>query len=263
MAWCRDTWSANASYFAVVLGIAAASLLLTVAVQAVELHRRYPLTNWGTVPEAFAAVGTVLAVVVALWQSTVIRRQAEREATDGFAEELTSAREIHAAEMKAADVRHKAELEAQREIARVQRVSLLEQEFKLALIRVSKAASAYTHELATLIAETSRFLKQPTQQGRDDALKPISKQLGARAHDLTAEISGAHMLTNNDDLHAALDRVTAAAIKGPASELTYKNTVVSGKTPNPAPLFMVMEELPRVIGDARRLAGRMLVTGWN
>lgn len=87
-------------------------------------------------PEAFAAAGTLLAVVVALWQSTVIRRQAEKEAKDAanrFEKELTSARDLHAAEMEAADDRHKAELESQREIARVQRVHMLEQEFKLAV----------------------------------------------------------------------------------------------------------------------------------
>jgi hypothetical protein len=127
---------------------------------------------------------------------------------------------------------------------------------------VSRAAGACTHELATLVAETSRIVNGPTRQERDDALKPISKQIAARVHDLSAEIWGAHMLTNNDQLHDALDRINAAALKGPEAEMAYRNTAVNhGNTPMATPIFMAMEELQRVIGDAGRLAGRLLVTG--
>lgn len=186
-------------FIAAVFGIATAVLILLLVKQAVELHGRYTITNWGNVAEAFGAAGTLLAVAVALWQSIVIRRQAQQEAKDA-ADRLER-------ELKAADKRHKTELDAQREIARVQRLHQREQEFKLALIRVSRAASAYIHELATLVAETPGIVTLPTRQVRDDALKPISKQLGALALDLSAEISGAHMLTNNDQLHDALDVV--------------------------------------------------------
>jgi hypothetical protein len=140
---------------------------------------------------------------------------------------------------------------------------LREQEFKLALIRVTRAASAYTHELATLIAETSRIVSQPTEQERDDALKPISKQISALVHDLNAEVQGAHMLTNSDELHDALDKVTDTAMKGPQFEVLYRNYAVKGTTPSPALLYMVMADLHRVVGDVRRLAGRLLVTGFD
>lgn len=267
VAWVGNTWSANTAYLAAAFGIATVFLIPLAAFQTFELHQRYPITNWGNVPEALAAFGTVLAVVVALWQSNVIRRQAEQERTDAaeqLEKELTSASELHAAEMKAADERHTTELATQREIARVQRVALREQEFKLALIRVSRAASAYTHQLATLVAETPRILSGTSRQERDDALKPISKQLGALVQDLAAEISGAHMLTNNDELHNAVDRINVAALKGPPAEIDFRNTaVMAGQHPNEAPIFMVMEELQRAIGDARRLAGRLLVTSWD
>ena len=263
VSWC----STNASWLVPASAILTLILILIVVKQIVELHGQYTETNWGNVAEAFGAAGTLLAVVVALWQSTVIQHQPEREATDAaqrFEQELTSARGLHVAEMKAADDQHKAELEAQREIARVQRVSLLEQEFKLALIRVTRAASAYTHALATLIAETPRIISGTTRQERDDALKPISKELAAAVHDLNAEISSAHMLTNNDQLHDALDRITATAMKGPKAELDFRNTaVMAGQHPNEAPIFMVMQELHQVIGDVRRLAGGILVTGMD
>jgi hypothetical protein len=266
-AWLRDTWSANTTFLAAGFGITAACLIVLVVLQAVELHKRYPITNWGDIPTAFGAVATLSAVAVALWQSIVIGRQAKREgieAAQRFERELTSARELHAAEMTAADERHKAELEAQRKIAREQRVHLREQEFKLALIRVSRAATAYTHELATLVAETSRIVSLSTRQERDDALKPISKKLGALADDLHIEISGAHMLTNNEQLHATLDRITATGMQGPMAEVNFRNiAVMEGQTPNPAPIFMVQQALQQVIGETRRLAGDLLVTGWD
>ncbi|MEE2851449.1 MAG: hypothetical protein VX424_02210 [Actinomycetota bacterium] len=263
VSWCAT----NATWLVPTCAVLALILVLIVVKQTVELHGHYTETNWGNVAEAFGAAGTLLAVVVALWQSLVIRRQAEQariDAAEQFEGELKSARDLHAAEMKAADDRHKAELDAQREIARVQRLSLREQEFKLALIRVSRAANAYAHELATLVAETPRILSGTSRQDRDDALKPISKQLAVLASDLTAEISGAHLLTNNNQLHNALDRVTAAALNGPKAESDFRNTtVMAGQQPNETPIFMVMAELQRVIGDTRRLAGALLVTGMD
>lgn len=201
----------------------------------------------GSVSDAFAAVGTISAVIVALWQSVVIRRQAKdsaKEAADRFEDEIKAAsartrQEVDAAEQRsqreqqAAAERHEAELEVQREVARTQRVHLREQEFKLALIRVSRAASAYTHELATMVEQTGRVVNMPTRQERADALRPISKKLGALAEDLSVEISGAHMLTNNDELHNALDAVNAAAMSGPLSESNFRNTVImEGQDPD-------------------------------
>ena len=70
------------------------------------------------------------------------------------------------------------------------------------------------------------------------------------------------MLTDNDRLHDALDRVNAEAIRGPEGEIQYRNTVImAGQVGNEAPIFMAMESLHRVIGDARRLEGEVLVTG--
>lgn len=262
------TWlSNNASALSAGFAITTACLILIVVLQTVELHRRYPLIQWGSVAEAFAAGGTVLAVAVALWQSIVIGRQAKQEgieAAQRFERELTSARELHAVEMKAADDRHKAELEHQRELARVQRVHLREQEFKLALIRVSRAASAYTHELATLVAETQRITSLSTRQERDDAIKPIAKRMNLASHDLGLEVGGAHMLTNNDLIHSSLDPIMEAATEATTAAHEYENTVImAGQSPNPLAIYMAMEKVNRVVGDARRLAGELLVTGWD
>ena len=262
-----DTWSANATYLAAGFGITTACLVLLVVLQAVELHQEYRNTTWGSVAEGFAAVGTVLAVAVALWQSTVVRRQAEQEATEAanrFQRELDAANDRHRAELEAQRELARVQVEAQVELARVQRVYLREQEFKLALIRVSRAANAYTHELATLIEEGRRAAELPEKRDREDALLANSKKLGVLAEDFALEVQGAHMLTNKDELHDALDRVNAAGLAGPYAEMAVRNPIIQeGRFPEPIPIFQVMSQLQHVLGDARRLAGDLLDTGWD
>lgn len=246
--------------------------------QSLNLMERYPVIEWGSLGDAFAAAGTLLAVIVALWQSVVLRRQAKEEAKDAaarFQAEIDAAnnrtvQEVEAAEdrsqreLDAAAGRHAAELETQREVARIQRVHLSEQEFKVAMTRIARAASAFTHELATLIAETQRIIGLVGRQARDDEIKPIARRMNLAAQALTIEISGAHMLTNNDQLHAALDPIVAAGARGVIAANDYENTVImSGQTPNAVPVYMSMEEINRAVGDATRLAGQLLVTGWT
>jgi hypothetical protein len=80
-AWSRDAWTTNAGYLAAGFGITTACLIVLVVLQAVEVHHRYPLTKWGTVPEAFAAVGTVGALWVAVlgWQHEVTKRRSDEQ----------------------------------------------------------------------------------------------------------------------------------------------------------------------------------------
>jgi hypothetical protein len=271
-------WADSKGYLAAVFGVAVVALIVLVVIQAVAIRRSYTEIPWGSVSEGFGAVGTVLAVAVALWQSVVIRRQANEDAIAAakrFQDEVDAAnartvQEVDAAERRsqvelaAAAERHKVELDAQRELARIQREHLQEQEFKRALIRVSRAASLYTQELATLVSETNRVVGLSTRQERDDALKPVSRRLGALVVDLGMEITGAGMFTNSDELRKALDRVTEQALAGPVAEIDFRNTAtMAGQTPNQAPIFMVMDRLPRVIGEVRALAAKLLVTGWK
>lgn len=233
---------------------------------------------WGTAAEWFSGIASFVAVAVALWQSIVIRKQARDDAKDAarrFQEEIDAANkrtidEVQAAEarsqleLEAANKRHAVEMEQQRELARVQRVHLREQEFKLALIRVSKAASAYTHELATLMAETQRLITLGTRQERDDAIKPMAKKRNLAAADLSLEVAGAHMLTNNEMIHTSMDPIMEAAVACTTAAGEYENTIIrSGTTPNQLPVYMAMERINNAVGDARKLAGTVLVTGWN
>lgn len=131
------------------------------------------MIDWGSVSDAFAAVGTIGAVAVALWQSTVIRRQAKNdavEAADRFQKELEAAnartiQEVEAAELRfqreqeAAAERHMAELEAQREVARIQqdiaRVDRRRQEGQ-SLTELSRTLLTYVHDLENFAKEAVR-----------------------------------------------------------------------------------------------------------
>ena len=51
------------------------------------------------------------------------------------------------------------------------------------------------------------------------------------------------MLTNNDQLHDALDVVNDAALKGPRSEIDYRNSAVwEGRVPTRRRSSWVMDE---------------------
>lgn len=233
---------------------------------------------WGTVAEWFSGIASFGAVVVALWQSIVIRKHANDEAkkaADQFQTEIDAAnertvKEVQAAERRsevelaAANKRHEIELEQQRQLARTQRIAIYEQEFKLALIRVSKAASAYSHELATLVAETQRICQMTMRQERDDAMKPIAKKRNLAVHDLNLEVAGAHMLTNNDSIHAAMDPIVQAGLEGTIAADEYEHVIIfTGQLPNQYPIFSAMEKISSAVGDARQLVGKKLVTGWD
>ena len=273
----------------------------------------FVLEPWpvGATADWVVGLGTLSAVVVALWQSTVLRRLALDEATDAanrlrqdltaaqqrmdqelnaaeqrmetelnaatdrmetelnaakerMETELSAARERLNTELEAAENRHRIELDHQRELARVQRVHLREQEFKLALIRVTRAVNAVTHMLATLTEEASRVVDIPDRQDREDALLAISEKLGILIQDVVVEVSGAHMLTQNDALHEALNQVLAAVMSTPIAEMAIRDVVIQrARMPQPNPVPRAQQAMQAAVGDARQMAGDLLVTGWD
>ena len=72
------------------------------------------------------------------------------------------------------------------------------------------------------------------------------------------------MLTNNDQLHEALDQLNATAQKGPLRETTFRHTAVyEGQVPTEVPIFLWMDALRRDVEAARHLAAQILTTGWD
>lgn len=238
------------------LGLLSVGLGAIVVMQAIDLHRTLPGISWGNVSEAFGAAATFLAVAVALWQSNVVRLQAEKESAEAaarFTAELESQKELA-----------KAELDSQKALARTQRIHLQEQNFKLALIRISRAADDYTHELATLIEQGTRAAKIPDKDKRADYLLPLSKQLGLIAKHVASEISGAHLLTRNSDLHAALNQVNLTLQQALMIEMAFRTPLIDfGTVPSTRPVLAAMNTIQGSLGAVRRLAGDLLIAGWE
>ena len=248
--------------------IAALILAVSAAVLLAWLLLSQP---WDAASKAawFSGLGMFLAVVVALWQSVIIRRQAEddaKEAHERLRRELKAAEQRSVRELNNARELHRIELEAQREQARIQRVHLREQEFKLALIRVSRAINDYTLELAILIEQGHKVVTMPERQEREDALAPASKKLGSLLKDVQLEISGAHMFTRNTALHNSLDAVNATTMLGSHAEAMFREAVINISTmPRSVAdaIFQAMTTMQTATGNVRRLAGELLDTGWD
>ncbi|MGO9103845.1 MAG: hypothetical protein ACLP9Y_32115 [Mycobacterium sp.] len=108
---------------AIVCGAVAVALLIAALI----------LVHWdvGSKAEWCAGTGAFAAVIVALWQTISIQRQAKddaKEAQKRLRHELAAAEQRSARELENARELHRVELEHQREVARVQRVHLCEQE---------------------------------------------------------------------------------------------------------------------------------------
>ncbi|MGV0159883.1 hypothetical protein ACRU3B_10645 [Mycobacterium colombiense] len=267
----RGAWRADGLWVLNAFALATAFLLALAIVQAIELRRVQPVIVWGSVSDAFAACGTILAVVVALRQASAARKQAAKDAKDAaerLERELSAAEQRHQDQMREQREVAALEVENQVQMARVQRLHIREQDFKNALIRITRAAGAYTHELATLVETGRRAVKEPPNQ-RSGALHDVSRQLGRYVQDFSIELAGAHMLTQNDDIHEALNRVNAAMMGGPYAEIGFRDVVMRAAstdrdvTAAARQIFSAIEELQTRLGEARQLAGDILNTGWD
>ena len=112
----------------------------------------------GSKAEWFFGAVVFCVVMVTMWQTLNIQRQAsqhaaeaaERLCTELVAAEERAARELamtqalHRVEMQAREKVFRAEMEAQRELARVERGHLINQLQKQAMVEVSRAVNAHT-----------------------------------------------------------------------------------------------------------------------
>lgn len=255
-----------------VFALATVFLLALAIFQAVELRRDRPVIEWGSVSDAFAACGTILAVIVALRQAAAARKQAAEDGKDAAARlerELAAAEQRHRDQLREQRAVAAIEVENQVQLARVQRLHIREQDFKNALIRITRAAGAYTHELATLLELGKKLAKLQGGRRRTDDLHDVSKQLGRYVQDFSIEIAGAHMLTQDDEIHEALNRVNAALLLGPEAEIVFRNALAEPNNGVPqvtaaaGPISMAMHEIQARLGEARQLAGDRLIAGWD
>jgi hypothetical protein len=250
--WCRRTWSENAPALAAAFATTTVVLVFVVVLQAVELHRRYPVIDWGTVPATFAAIGTLAAVVVALWQSLTIRRQAKDDANEA------QQRLLH--ELAEAEKRSRNELEHARHLHEEQRRFRREQDFKMALIRVNRASESYTFELYDLTWEGEKIVDLPKDE-RASALEAFERRFAQCRSGIHEELSNASVLTSETRLLDAVHRVREATSLASIHEHRIRVDLLERDIPPEHAAFdVVHNSLKNSIKAAQKLADELFVT---
>jgi hypothetical protein len=215
------------------------------------------------------------AVVLALWQTLSIQRQAKQssaEAAERLRNELAaaeqrSARELalrqalHQTELEAQQTLHRAELEAQRERARMEHDHLRRQLQKQAVIELSRAVHAHTHMLATLWNQGASILRIEDRDEREQAMNPIFEQISQVVNDFSVEFANTQLLAEDDRLHHALNRVNEAALMAIRVAEDVHVAVVDGRALRPNPISPVQQLMHTRAAEARRLAWDLLRTG--
>jgi hypothetical protein len=207
----------------------------------------------GSKADWFAGLGSFAAVAVALWQSVVIRRQADADA-------VTAAKRF-AEELLAAEARSAAELAAQKQLARVERLYRHEREIKSALVEVARAVSEYGIVIASFWVESVDISKLPTRPEREVAFRPMSRMLGEAVSRIAIECDTAELLIEEQQLGEAVAelRVAVEAVVWAADEMRQR--VERNDNPNMAPVHAAQLQMVEQATETRRLAWELLRTG--
>lgn len=229
----------------------------------------------GSKSEWFFGAVVFVVVLVTMWLTLTVQRQAKYDiaqaderlrrelaaADERSALELTLTQKWHRAEMESQQKLHHAELVAQQELARIERNNLLDQLRKQAMIEVSRAVGAHTRMLATLWTEGATQLRNPDRGERETAMNAIFEQIGQVVNDVSVELDNAQLLSQDDRLQDALNRVNDAVLMAIQVAEDLHADVVEGRTPETNPIPAVQRLLHERATAARRLAWSLLRTG--
>jgi hypothetical protein len=229
----------------------------------------------------FAAV-VFGVVVVAMWQTVTIQRQANRrvaEAAGRLRRELAAAQkraareleltqklhearmELHEAQMESQQKAHRAEMDAAQQQARVERGHLVNQLQKQAVSEVSRAVSAHTQMLATLWNRGAGILQSKNREEREQAMLPIFEQISQVVYDFSVELANANQIVEDERLSQALEGVNEAVLMAIRVAQEVCDDVVDGRSPEPNPIPPVQRLMHERAADARRLAWDLLRAG--
>ncbi|MED5812534.1 hypothetical protein VST63_09180 [Mycolicibacterium sp. 050232] len=229
----------------------------------------------GSKAEWFFGAVVFVVVMVTMWLILTIQRQAKYDiaqaderlrrelaaADERSALELALTQKWHRAQMDSQQKLHAAELVAQQELARIERNNLLEQLQKQAMIEVSRAVGAHTRMLATLWTEGATQLRNPDRDERETAMNALFGQMSQVVSDVSVELDNAHLLSQDDRLQDALNRVNDAVLMAIQVAEDLHADVVEGRTPETNPVPAVQRLLHERATAARRLAWSLLRTG--
>jgi hypothetical protein len=229
----------------------------------------------GSKADWFFGAVVFCAVLVTMWQTLTIQRQANQHAAEAAerlraevlaaeeraAREVAMAQALHRVEMEAREKSFRAEVEAQRELARVERAHLVNQLQKQAMVEVSRAVNAHTQMLATLWNEGARILRIEDRDEREQAMNPIFEQISRVVNDFSVEVSNANVLLEDDRLHRALNQVNEAAAMAIRVAADVHDAVVEGRAPKPDSIRTVQRLMHTRAAEARGLAWELLRNG--
>jgi hypothetical protein len=229
----------------------------------------------GSKADWFFGAVVFCVVVVTMWQTLTVQRQANQHAAQAaerlrselVAAEERTAREIamtqalHRVETEAREKVFRAEVEAQRELARIERMHLLNQLQKQAMVEVSRAVNGHTQMLATLWNEGARILRIEDRDEREQAMNPIFEQISRVVNDFSVEVSNANVLIEDDRLHRALNQVNEAAVMAIKVAEDVHDAVVDGRTPKADSIRTVQRIMQTRAAEARSLAWELLRNG--
>jgi hypothetical protein len=229
----------------------------------------------GSKAQWFFGAAVLCVVLVTMWQTVNIQRQANRNAADAAeqleerlaiaedraARELASTQALHRAELEAQQTLHSAEMESRREQARIERHYLHNQLQKQAAVEVSRSVNAITAMLATLWNLSASILRLEDRDGREQAMNPIFDQIGQLVHDFSVELDNAHLLAEDERLHEALHAVNEAAVMAIRVAEDVHAAVVDGRVLQPNPIPPAQQLMRERAAQARRLAWDLLRTG--
>ncbi|WP_441961331.1 hypothetical protein [Mycolicibacterium houstonense] len=229
----------------------------------------------GSKSEWFFGAVVFVVLLATMWLALTVQRQARYDiaqaderlrrelaaADERSALELALTQKWHRAAMESQQKLHQAELTAQRELARIERNNLLEQLQKQAMIEVSRAVGAHTRMLATLWSEGAAQLRNPDRDERESAMNVIFEQIGQVVSDVSVELDNAHLVSQDDRLQDALNRVNEAVLMAIQVAEEFHADVVEGRTPETNPIPAAQRLLHERATTARRLAWSLLRTG--
>ena len=168
---------------------------------------------------------------------------------------------LHTAELENERKAHRAELDAQRQQAALERTHLLNQLQKQAVIEVSRAVSLHTQMLATLWNRGAGILNSTDRDEREQAMLPIFEQIGQVVNDFSVELANAHQIVDDTRLNQALEGVNEAVLMGIQVAQDVCDDIVEGRATEPNPIPAVQRLMYEKAAEARRLAWDLLRTG--
>jgi hypothetical protein len=229
----------------------------------------------GSKADWFFGAAVFCAVLVILWQTVNIQRQADQRAAlaeerlrtelaaaeERSARELASTQKLHKAELESQQKSHRAELAAHHQQAEVERTHLRNQLQKQAVIEVSRAVSLHTQMLATLWNRGAGVLGSQDRAEREEAMLPIFEQIGQVVNDFSVELANAHQIVEDTRLTRALEGVNEAVLMGIRVAQDVCDDIVDGRTTQPNPIPSAQRTMYEKAAEARRLAWDLLRTG--